>query len=172
MKCKKCKNNLDDDSKFCMKCGEKVSTETTHDIKTGEKKFESQTINEIREHLEFLGYTNEFDTDNPKKVVSISRLPTKPTITCSSSVDNIVYLNSNWNGLKEVNTVEQYRCLNKLTSTNVFAQLTITDNGNLAIFSTYIGEYSKKRFGEFFDIFIADINRVLNDETFKKLFIK
>jgi hypothetical protein len=172
MKCKKCENNLDKDSKFCTKCGEKVSAETSHVEKKNEKKFESQTIKEIKTHLEFLGYSSEFDANNPSVVSLISRHSSKPTVTCNSSKENIVFLISTWNGLKELNNIEQYKCLNKLTLANTFSQLVINNDGNLNIFSTYMGEYNKKRFGEFLDIFINDINRTINDETFIKLIVK
>lgn len=170
--CKKCGNNLDNDSKFCTKCGEKVNTEVLPDLKINETKFKSKTIDEIKAHLEFLGYSSEFGTGNPKQVVLISRHSSKPNVICTSSTENIVFLSSTWNGLKDVKNIEQYKCLNKLTLANTLSQLVINDSGELNIYSAYIGEYNKKRFGEFLDIFLNDINRTLNDETFRKLFVK
>jgi hypothetical protein len=70
-------------------------------------------------------------------------------------------------------SLEQYRYLHKLESIIRYSTLFIEDEkkSELHIRSFYIGEYDEKRFGDFFEIFIKEINYVMNDEMFKKLFI-
>jgi hypothetical protein len=174
MNCKKCKNNLDNDSKFCTKCGEKVQHEIKESKKTEEKikTKENKDINGIKNHIEFLGYSTEFDESEKDRITLIGRHSDKPNLICSSSKDGIIFLTSSWTGLKEINSIEQYKVLNKLHTNSTFSQFVIKDDGGLNIHSTYLGEYDKKRFGQFLDIFLIDINRALNDESFIKLITK
>lgn len=173
MNCKKCENSLDSDSKFCTKCGEKVQYETKETKKVVEKKVkENKDVNNIKNHLEFLGYSTEFDTGEKDRITLIARHSDKPNIICSSSKDGVIFLTSSWTGLKEINSIEQYKVLNKLHTDSTLSQFVIKDDGGLNIHSTFIGEYDKKRFGLFLDIFLIDINKALNNESFKKLIIK
>lgn len=175
MNCKKCENNLDDDSKFCTKCGEKVQREIQEKKKGIQGKNmlkENKDINDIKNHIEFLGYSTEFNESEKDRVILIGKHADKPNLICTSNKEGVIFLTSSWTGLKEINSIEQYKLLNKLHTNANFSQFVIADNGNLNIHSAFIGEYDKKRFGQFLDMFLIDINRALNDELFIKLITK
>lgn len=170
--CNNCNNSLENDSKFCTKCGKKVQSETQENKKIEKKLLQNKDINDIKNHIEFLGYSTEFDDSEKDKVILIGKHTDKPNLIFSSNKDGIIFLTSPWAGLKEMNSIEQYKLLNKLHTNSTFSQFVIKDDGGLNVHSTFIGEYDKKRFGQFLDIFLIDINRALNDESFIKLFTK
>ena len=163
MNCKKCGHQLANDSKFCTNCGEKVSNS---------EKFENPTMDEIKAHLEFLGYACEFVEGNPKQVTLICKHTNKPNLILNSGNKNFVFLNSGWNGLKEINSIEQFKHLNKLNGGTTVSTMVLNDDGDLNFYCSYTGDYHKNRFGEFLDVFLNDINKSMKDENFQKLFMK
>ena len=142
------------------------------------KKFQSQTVNEIKNHMESLGFSNEFiNNDEGESVFLTSKHSKYPILgfVCSRTSENMVSLVSNWKLSKELSTIEQYECLNRLESEVQISRLYVEkypDSYYLAIRAYYVGEYDKKRFFEILDRFVNDTNRVINDEMFKKLFTK
>ena len=169
MNCTKCNKVISDKAKFCGDCGELVKTEVKDTKVVENKPKENKDINNIKNHLEFLGYSTEFDNSQKDRVTLIGRHSEKPNLICSSTKDGIIFLTSSWTGLKDINSIEQYKVFNKLHTNSTFSQFVIKDDGSMNIHSTFIGEYDKKRFGQILDIFLMDINRALEDESFKKL---
>ena len=166
VKCKKCEHILAQTAKFCDKCG------TPSSQKFIEELFVNKDLTEIQGHLEFLGYVCELSGDSPKQHLLIARHPNKENLIVTSSAENVIFFSSRWNGLKEVNSIDQYKFIKNLVMGSTLSQIVIDSENDLAIYGTYLGEYSKTRFGLFLELFSADIQRILFNEDFKKLLIK
>jgi hypothetical protein len=142
-------------------------------------KFENSAIHEIKNHLELLGYSidmTDSTNQNGGSMFLVFKHLNKPNIICQSSrnSENKVFLTSLMSLPRELSSIEQYKYLYTLESIISFSALYTEDEKNniLHIRSYYIGEYNKAKFGEFFDIFIREINYIKYDEVFNRLFIK
>lgn len=171
MVCTKCQNVLIEDSSFCGNCGQKVELQLiSNEV---EEKFENPHLVEIKNHLEYLGYSCEFlSIEDKKRVTLIAKHAVKYNIVLTTSAENVIFLSSLWTGVKELNSIEQYRLLNSLILASTLAQIVINKESELVIYSTYVGAYSKNGFGEFFDLYISDIDRVFANVEFKSLLVE
>ena len=141
------------------------------------KTFQSKTVDEIKSYMGSLGFSNEFVNHDSEQIFLTSKHSNYPILGFASNraSENMVSLVSNWKLSKELSTIEQYECLNKLASDVQISRLYVEkhpDGYYLAIRAYYVGEYDKKRFREILDRFVSDTNLVVNDEIFRKLFVK
>ena len=141
------------------------------------KKFESQTVSEIKNYMESLGFSNEFVNHDSEQVFLASKHSNYPVLgfACNRASQNMVSLVSNWKLSKELSTIEQYECLNKLASEVQISRLYAEkhpDGYYLAVRAYYVGEYDKKSFFEIINRFVDDTNLIIRGEIFRKLFSK
>ena len=172
-KCEKCSNELDGDAKFCGKCGNKVEEKVLKEPQETKGDIGNETISNIKNHLEFLGYKAEYRKgENGDLDMLVSTHPSKANLVASFTKESsLTSFATTWTGLKEIKSVEQYKLLNKLTANSNLAQVVITDNADLRLYGLYIGHYDKKIFSTFIETFLDDNTRVLSNEEFKKLFV-
>jgi hypothetical protein len=141
------------------------------------KKFESKTINEIKNYMGSLGFSNEFVNHDSEQIFLTSKHPNYSSLefVFNRASENMVNLASNWKLSKELSTIEQYEYLNKLASDVQISRLYIKkypDGFYLGIRAYYAGQYDKKIFREILDRFVSDTNLIINNEIFRKLFTK
>lgn len=133
-------------------------------------------INNIKNHLEFLGYSVESDTNPNGNRFLNATSEGKPNLSVwfgkSEQNPQHTIFTSTWNGVKKVNTIEQFAYINQLN-----ADLTITkafidfDDDTLMFRAIYTGEYEKKGFGDFVDLFLSGIRQGMHGDVFSKLFL-
>ena len=134
-------------------------------------------IDNIRNHLEFLGYSIESALNDKGAETLTARGQGKPTlfIWFGKPEDNRqhVLFTSTWNGLKKVTRIEQLAHINKINMELVVTKAMIDFSDDTLMFrSVYTADYNKKAFGDFFDLYVAGIRQAINEESFSKLFVE
>jgi len=134
-------------------------------------------INNIKNHLEFLGYSTEPSTNEKGNRFLNAKSQGKPTLAIwygrAEDSPQYILLTSSWNGVKKVNTIEQFIYLNKINANLMVNKVFIdfTDD-TLNFRSNYTADYDKKAFGDFLDLFLDGIRQSMAGEEFNKLFLE
>ncbi len=127
---------------------------------------EYKSLPKVIEHLEFLGYEVEQTPSEGNPHQFIARHASRPYLLVNPirnvglSVVSLYTLNAekvNKNRLKALEII------NKASYNAVICAFSIPENAvNFACATTYVGEYNKKQFADFLELFEGDINRALN----------
>ena len=133
-------------------------------------------IDNIKNHLEFLGYDVESRTDDKGTKSLAAKSQGKPNlfIWFGKPEENRqhVLFSSTWNGVKKVNTVEQFNYINKLNNDLLVTKVFIDFSDDTLMFrGAYTADYNKKAFGDFLDLFLDGIKQAMVGDEFKKLFL-
>ncbi|MCK9329519.1 MAG: hypothetical protein M0Q94_06555 [Candidatus Cloacimonetes bacterium] len=160
---------MPEDSKFCPKCGEKAAP-----IKVSQ--VESSIFDDIKNHLEFLGYTIEIEKakKDGEKSLLIAMHERKHNILFFNLNQNMLMMRISLKTKKKWNNkmVDFTNSSNKvLICTKVFCEL---EDGlvNLEFESIYTGAYIKEIFGNWLDLIEKDIDVLFRSgEGFDELFI-
>lgn len=170
--CKNCSSEISENAKFCGKCGYKT-VEPEKESKKKDSVIESPLTNDIKNHLEFIGYTTEFTRADSGFNFLVARHDKKANLVITFDKNDVfTSFSTVWSGLKKVNKVEQYELLNKLTLSSTLSQIVISENHELKLYAMYLGKYDKKVFNSFIETFLEDNTRALTNEDFQKLFIE
>ena len=180
MFCEKCGKNIADDSIFCEFCGYKNKEEKSKPHKKEEEKkasglasIENETLKQMANHLNFLGYEIEkLDLDKNKEFI----------IARHSKNNNIVFweIFSNFTlckvGLKTTKkpTKEIDNFLNEANKALDITKVYYETEGNgliLRFEATYIGQYQKETFGQFYEVFEKDQQRFTLLDDFNNLLV-
>lgn len=153
MKCKKCGKDIEKDSKFCQYCGQRVEENNKpEEILEVDKEF--------LDHLDFLGYDVEKESilENVGAQSYIAKNKAKFNLFFYQSGDLGVTFNAMFNLDRkkvEKNKLALLEIINKANGNKVFGSNWIGDNNNVvANTALYLGEYNKKRFATFLDLFV------------------
>jgi len=166
MKCKYCNKNIDEDSKFCPSCGEKIEKEEKTSVIDVDK--------EVVDHLEFLGYEVkkiELNSGNIQRYSAIHK-GSKPNLVFNT-IEDIGLSFVTFYGIDEdkvkKNHVEALEMINRMNNQAIFCSFSVAQNLNsLVCAAVYLGKYSKKQFADFLDLYEADIQGRLNAENYLK----
>ncbi len=162
MKCPNCSTSLEKDSKFCQSCGYKVEKE--------ENLTASDIPKKMLDHLEFLGYEIEkigsddkhqrylAKHDNRGNLAFNSVIPGGISFVCFYNL-NKVKIEKDKTGILEI--------INRMNNQGLFCSFSLSpDFNSLVCASLYYGEYDKKWFANFLDIFENDIQGRLRAENY------
>lgn len=160
MKCSKCNTKNLDGSKFCSRCGESLLEK---------KLFEHQDLyDKVTTHLEFIGYDigkpEESDDGKHLRVLTINKNRSNLYITFNSS--GLMTFVS-WYTIDKDKVVKKREevliAINKMNQTSLICSFSLSEEGDsITISSWYPGEYSKKLFSDFLEIYEADIKSRFN----------
>jgi len=134
-----------------------------------------ETAEKIKTHLEFLGYEPTIQDKRSEGGLLVVQASSKqkPNLILWFNDNGTVGVKSGWNGMKKMETTEQWDFVNKCNSEVMFmARMYIDNDGDLQFQTVYMGDYDKTVFGNFIDIMNADISRVLSNPDFKRLLVK
>jgi hypothetical protein len=176
MECKNCNNTIPSDSKFCVHCGEKVnSEETTEEVKPI-KMDASKSLEEIRNHLEFIGYEMSEDQKEENRILFTATHVNHPNLIISYfhqfPVITIVSVYTIKTMKSEKNKDDLTRILNDLNNASIITYFSTPDFETIQCASWYPDNYSKKSFSTFLDFFEAEINNKFQNDELKKLCIE
>jgi hypothetical protein len=170
MNCTNCGNQLPSDAKFCNNCGKSVGVETTN---AGVVKI-NKVIEQISNHLEFLGYKTEFIKASKKgeKDVIFATHPQHTNKVLFELFPNLIMFRINLTTkapFKEEMNIFLNRANKVLNCLKVFYD--IEENMVVLRFeAVYTGEYNKEVFAQFLDLLENDITLFRRLENFDKLF--
>ncbi len=136
---------------------------------------QSNKLENIKNHLEFLGYEVEVNTNDSGNRMLVSKSKNKPNLISffGKPEDNFeaIIFRSIWNGLKNIETVDQFRYLNKMNVDGLVKSYANLNDNTLTFETLYTGDYAKKSFGDFIDLFTGEVQRTIAEVEFKKLFL-
>lgn len=130
-------------------------------------------IDSIKNHLEFLGYSVIIEDNEGKKSIT-AKSSNKPTLVArfgKANEQSFVLFTCSYNGLKKVDSLEQYKFVNTMNMRLTLNTVFIDNSGDLGFSAAYTGEYNKKAFGDFIDLFLDGITLTMRKEEFNKLFL-
>jgi|ERR1700722_254800 len=132
-------------------------------------------IDNIKTHLEFLGYVVTSEINDKENKFLLAKSSLKPNLVLwfghKDEERTWVRFQSGWNGVKIVDAIAQFKKINEINRNLAVAKLTVDYNdGSLDFYSTYMGEYNKKVFGDFIDLFINGVQQTMGSDEFQKLF--
>lgn len=133
-------------------------------------------INNIKTHLEFLGYTVESNTTDNGSESLAARSQSKPNLYIwfgkpEERRQNVVF-SSTWNGVRKIDAIEQFVYLNKTNADLLVAKMFIDFSDDTLMFrAVYTADYEKKAFGDFLDLFLDGIKQAMSGEQFSRLFL-
>ncbi len=155
MKCKECKKTNPEGSKFCAFCGANLIEEAV---------FKYQDLfNKVTEHLEFIGYEigklEKGEDGSYLRVLATHN--NRSNLLISFTDKGTMYFVSFYRINKDkVNKkiLEALTVINKMNNTGSVCSYSFPEgNNNLVCSSWYPGEYSKKCFSDFLELYEADI---------------
>lgn len=170
MVCKNCKKDISVDSKFCEYCGTKVNH-----VEAEMPVPESETVNLIVAHLEFLGYTiaDREHNDNlytltcthPAKSNLYVRYKPSSGITCTATymIQKDKALSNKTELLELINKV------NRLTALTCF--MLAEDRDSIICCGWYPDNYSRTLFSNFLTTLETDIRGGLSIEGWDKFYV-
>jgi len=168
MKCQNCKKELPDDSKFCEHCGKKINKEEPKKIDS------SKSFDEIKNHLEFIGYESDDNIIDDKGIVRFAaRHKHRPNLFISDlSNFNVILLVSMFSITpikKESDQNEFLQLINKINNDTIITTFCVGNNfDNFTCATWYPNTYSKKTFSDLLELFEAEINSKINTEELQK----
>lgn len=172
MNCLKCDFVLPENSKFCPKCGGQVV------LFKKEEKQEKSAIDEIANHLEFLGYTvtkeNSNEIDVNEKYFYFASHQKLNNIVFFNILDNSILFKVTLSSNNKICN-EMFKYVNLanekyLNYCKVYISNKEEDKTLLVFEVVYIGGYNKTTFSEFFTELTADLQRFSAGDNFDKLF--
>jgi hypothetical protein len=164
MHCKNCKKEIEKESKFCQYCGEEVGKIKDIDI--------PETLVEIRNHLEFIGYELSENINDEGIVRVIARHSNHPNLifTYSSGFDTYTLV-SIFTIKKVVAENKKTKLLEALNHFNMNTMITTfgcnDDFDSITCACWHPNIYSRKEFANFLEIFESDINKCFSSELLK-----
>lgn len=164
MKCKECDKNIEEDSKFCPFCGNKIEVDDKSPFLEVEK--------EILDHLEFLGYEiNKPDAnEGDLQYFSAIHKGSKPNLILNNLTEIgttfVTFYNLDEEKVKK-NRKEILEIINRMNNQAFFCSFSITPASNKFVCSAlYLGKYNKKQFADFLDLFELDLQKRLKEESY------
>jgi hypothetical protein len=159
MKCKICSKSISEESQFCEHCGAKQSTIGLRD--------EYSSINEIFNHLEFLGYEVHEQENTENKFQALAKHKTKSNILFTFSPNIgfsfVSYFNLDQGKVKK-KLDELFTRINTMNNKSILIAFSIVPAlDSIVCGSWYPSEYSKKTFSEFIELYEIDIKARLDD---------
>lgn len=166
MNCSHCNKNIDQDSKFCQFCGEKV-------VKAEKPKLEDVEKDAI-DHLEFMGYeVNKLElTDGFQRYSAIHK--TRPNLIFSAltngGISFVSFYNINDEKVKKKKE-DLLEVINRMNNQGYLCAFSISsDLKSFVCSAPYLGKYNKKQFADFIDLFESDIQGRLKAEDYLRDF--
>lgn len=164
MKCNKCHKLIEDDSKFCEHCGEKVE-KVPVPSKHVDKVQASELSTKIINHLEFLGYeVGAISTENGVDSF-LAKHPDKSNLFIKNIPDFGLSVVSFYtmDTKKITKSKDKYlEILNTLNSGSLLCTYSNSPENTLVISSWLPAHYDKKEFSHFLDAYERDIRRQFN----------
>lgn len=166
MNCKNCNKNIEEDSKFCQFCGEK--------IKIAEEPKAEDVEDEVINHLEFLGYEiKKLDINGGSQQYSAIH-KSRPNLFFNS-ISNIGISFVSFYSVDDEKIKKQrdvvLEVINRMNNQALFCSFSLTpDSKNFVCGALYQGKYNKKQLADFMDIFENDIQARLKAEDYLKDF--
>ena len=165
MNCKSCNTKLEEGAKFCPSCGTKVD---------GFQKGDTKTLQDIKNHLEFLGYSVELQEAKKEGEMNmlLARHSKDSNFVAIEIQPNIIIFRANFQ-TEKAHSPQMDSAINELSSKmdvgNVFYEV---EDGKaiLRVDATYTGEYTKDVFARFFSLVNKDIGKIFLLESSKKAF--
>lgn len=172
MNCQNCNFEMPENSKFCPKCGDKINVPNR-----GENKYGPSIIDDISNHLSFLGYKTTIEKakiGGEKDIVLATHDQRNNVVIFSLTPDMLLLkINLTTNKKWDKNMSDFINNANK--SFNCARVYYDTTDERLAILrfeAVYTGQYSKEVFGHFFDLFNNDVDNIFRaGKNFDQLFI-
>lgn len=175
MECKKCKKTIPSDSKFCVHCGKKVTSED-ETVKTANSKSKDlpEIMLEVSNHLEFIGYEigdNQIEENGVVRFIAKHKNRSNLFVSYLLSASALIFV-ANYT-IKNVESeskkhkfLEAINHLNNLTVLSVFSVGTAFDT--ITCSSWYPAVYSKKEFSNFLEFFENEIMRMLRSDVLQE----
>lgn len=175
MKCEKCDKEIEDNSKFCVHCGEKVKEKNDQ---TKKKETEDDRIpkglSDVRNHLEFIGYdVNENQIEDSGIIRFLATHPNRsilivayfPSVKFFTFVANYrikkISSESGKNKLSEL--------INQFNNNSIISTFSVSnDSDTISCASWYPDFYSKKDFSCFIEFFENEVTSKFKLEEFKE----
>lgn len=180
MFCEKCGKNIADDSIFCEFCGHKNKEEKSTPHKKEEKKkvsgltsIENETLKQMANHLNFLGYEIEKLNSESKMELVVARHTKENNILFWQIYPNFILFRTGLKTSKSPSSeIDDFiNKINKILEiTKVYYEM-IDDELTIQFETIFNGKYGKEIFGQFIDFFKNDQLKMCSVEEFNKLFI-
>jgi len=136
----------------------------------------SSTMEQIANHLEFLGYRIDKKVPGDKKPYFIAYHSTRNNLVVIQYEPNFIYFRTNLTSVKPPSSnMDAFvnKANHSFSVSRFYYDKNEKEKGTILRFSAmYIGEYSKEIFGKFIDMYKRDQDMVRGMENFTKTFLK
>lgn len=168
MKCSSCSKTIEEDSKFCEHCGEKVEKKSEQNNSIKETKV-TELSEKFIDHLEFLGFQVSALSSENSVDSFLATHPDKPNLFVKNISDfglSVVTF-YNMNEKKIIKSKSSFlSILNTVNSNSLLATYSCSTDNKLVVSSWFPAHYDKKEFSRFIDAFEKDIKRQLSTPGF------
>lgn len=160
MKCKKCNKLNPEGSKFCAFCGANLEPKRSF--------IHEELVQKVTNHLEFNGFeiNDPEELEEGKHIRILAKHKNKSNLMITfTDVGMMTFLSLYKINKEKVEEklLEALTVINKMNAAALICSYSLTDeNDRLLCSSWYPGEYSKKSFSDFLEIYEKDIQARIN----------